>query len=495
MTKMKTPKASPSAPTSKAPRVLSRRLFLKGAGGVVVGLPLLESLYAPGVHARDAVQTDPFAIFIRTPNGVATYRTSQDEIGSEPERFWPTELGALSTNTVNGRALDELSTNLDKLLVLRRVNGENFSYGDGHARGAIQCLTSRGPLAGTSGGQSEGSGISLDMLLAEQLNPAGTDSLYLYAGNAGGWLGGACISYRGSGVRHAAERNPYNAFQNLFGGAPPGDTGAARQSRRRTAINDLVRGQMTTLMGNSRLSAADRSRLQDHFDAIRDVEVAVTCSRDQAEEALIQTGSDTYNNLSGDNLINTIRMHGKVAALAIACGLNRSVVIQIGNGNGASLHFNDPNTGQPMENMHYLSHRRVSHGSDGVLINNADLQHHYCDRALLSTFNDLVTDLRAFVMPDGNTLLDAGVACWFNDLGNGPGHSYRDLPWLLAGSCNGYFKQGEAVEAVADNSTSLNKLHNTIATAVGARKANGDVIDDFGDPSLEGGLLDTVRAT
>jgi hypothetical protein len=65
---------------------LGRRLFVRGALGVTVGLPLLESFFPRRADAQQMVQR--YAIFMRQGNGV------QQALGtSEPDRFWPTKLG------------------------------------------------------------------------------------------------------------------------------------------------------------------------------------------------------------------------------------------------------------------------------------------------------------------------------------------------------------------------------------------------------------------
>ena len=46
---------------------------------------------------------------------------------------------------------------------------------------------------------------------------------------------------------------------------------------------------------------------------------------------------------------------------------------------------------------------------------------------------------------DGKTVLDNSVIMYTNELSDGKGHSYTDLPYILAGSCGGYFKQGQYV--------------------------------------------------
>ncbi len=483
----------------------NRRLFLRGLGGVTVSLPLLEGLRAGPANARDAIQADPYAIFLRQPCGVAAQQDT-DEVGAEPERFWPREKGALTVDNVAGRALDELNAYLDRMLVLGNVNYAGFDFGDGHARGVLQALTSRPPAPGTYAGEAKGGGVSLDMFISQAVD-GGNDSLFLHAGSANGWLGGPCVAWRDAAVPHAAIRDPYNAFTLLFGTDQPGDGDDTIRATRRTAINDLVRTQMQSLLAHPRLSSHDRSRLQDHFDAIRDLEVAVTCERDAAEEAAIAMGSAGYNDPTGDNLVTTVELHARVAALAVACGLRRSVVIQVGSGNGGELRFTDPDNGSLMENFHYISHRRLSHDSSGSIIAGSDVLHHKVDRHFARMFRTLLDALDAFEMPDGTSLLDAGVSAWFNDNSNGPQHCSWDTPWILAGSANGFFKQGQYVDVVERTGggprcsrspdqapTTIAQLHNTIATAAGVSASDGGPVVDFGDPGLPGGLLDRIMS-
>ena len=45
--------------------------------------------------------------------------------------------------------------------------------------------------------------------------------------------------------------------------------------RSRKSVNDLVRAELNALMARPELSAADRARLEQHFQAIRDAEVTM----------------------------------------------------------------------------------------------------------------------------------------------------------------------------------------------------------------------------
>lgn len=475
---------------------LSRRIVLKGIGGAVLGLPFLESLGGPSTAQAQALPpSGTFAIFFRQANGVQQ-AANTGELGAEPERFWPTALGALTPETMNGRALDELVDFRSRLLVTKNLNMFEFDYGDGHARGAMQALTAQGPTVLAAGGDSEANGESIDHRIGRELNAQGRDSLFLYAGQLGGWLGGPCVSYRGPGNRRSAIQNPWSAYQTMVGG----DTGLTPEAQaklvaRRQSVNDLVREQLGALLGRPRLSQSDRRRIDLHLQSVRDLEVELTCHLSTDAEAQLQGASAGFNSTDGDQVLAAARLHMQVAALAVACGYTRSVAIQIGSGNDGSTRYRNPDNGQLMENYHYVSHRRQSHDSSGAIIPGSDLLHHYVDRQFAQTFRHLLQQLDAYPMPDGKKLLDWGVSVWYNDDANGPPHGRMNVPFIIAGSANGFLKQGQYIEVEpGSREANHNKMLNTILTAVGVRKSDGTLVDDFGDPSLRRGRLDALHA-
>jgi hypothetical protein len=61
---------------------------------------------------------------------------------------------------------------------------------------------------------------------------------------------------------------------------------------------------------------------------------------------------------------------------------------------------------------------------------------------------------------------------------------------IIAGSAGGFLRQGQYIDA---GGVGNNRLLNTLITANGVRR-NGGPVEDFGDPSLEGGLIDALVA-
>ncbi|MEZ4444956.1 MAG: DUF1552 domain-containing protein [Polyangiaceae bacterium] len=465
----------------------SRRTILKGLFGATLGLPLLEGLRP---HEADAQSntTEPFAIFFRQANGVQSSRYID-----EPERFFPrTDNGTqLTPESMQDRAVGELVDYRDRLLVLDNVNLEGYGeYADGHANGAIQALTARGPAPGTSSGDSMADGESLDWRIGSELNPNGNEPLYMYVGKNSGWLGGACISWRGSGAsnKRSPIHNPWQSYLTLVGGMAGGGANEAllqALAERRESINDILRSQTQTLMSSPGLSGADKTRLEQHFASIRDLEVALTCALDEQAEAELEGLAVGYDSTDGNETLDAARLHMRVAALAVACGHTRAATLQVGSGNDGSTRYWDGGT--QMENYHFISHRILSHGGDGTPIPNADLLHHQVDIQFAQTFKYLLDALDAYQTIDGGSLLDAGMAIWYNDSANGPPHAHRSVPYIIAGSAGGQLKQGEII-ALAGSGSERNhdKLLNTIGAAVGVTNGNGAPLDNFGDLGTRG---------
>ena len=469
----------------------SRRMVLRGAGGVALGLPLLESFGSRRATAAEPV-VPPFAIFFRQANGVAAAQNT-DEIGAEPERFWPRQHGVLDAANVEGRAIDELTEHLARLLVISNVNNSWYPYGDGHANGALQGLTARPPVVPEVAGDSEASGESLDHRIGADLNPDGRDSLFLYAGRTGGWLGGPCISYRGPDQRRAALHNPIDAYRS-FMGLDSGDFELL--ALRQASVNDMVKEQMQTLMARPELSTADRQRLDLHFAAIRDLENNLSCTFADDRLRELEGLAAGYDSDDGDLVLAAARAHMDVAVLAVACGHTRSVAIQVGDGNDGQTRYRDHDTGDLMENYHFVSHRRLSHDSSGAVIPGSDVLHHKIDRQFAQAFKHLLDRLASYPMPDGSALIDGGIAAWYNDNANGPGHSAENVPWVIGGSANGFLVQGQYVEASGgQREENHGRLLATLGSAVGLRKPGTDeYLDGFGDPALPTGMLDELMA-
>jgi hypothetical protein len=464
--------------------MVTRRRFLQGLAGATVALPFLESVqFLGGPKARAAVVAGPprYAVFVRQGNGCA------QQTDSEPERFWPRALGAITTESLSttdsDRAVAVLAPYADRLLLVRGTRYNFPGAGCGHSGGINQCLTAARVIG--EGADSLANGPSIDWFISQQVNPVGVEPLTLMSGPQNAYIAFG-LSYSGSGALRGAQNNPFTVYQNMMGLSGASQELLERIALRRTSVNDLVRAEMQDLIAKPYLSATDKSRLQMHFDAIRDIEVGMGCTLTDSEVQAMQTISSAVED--NGKRIEVAHMMMDLIALAFACDANRVATLQIGTGNDSTRYMID---GVLQNTFHRISHRIDSDGSEGTPIPNADLLHHGVDKIFAGMFKHLLDRLAELTGPSGGSLLDDSVALWTNDLATGPGHSYSDIPQVLAGRAGGFLRTGQYLDA---GDVAHNKLLNTIASAVGIRNDDGSNYDQFGDSSLPRGVIPAMIA-
>lgn len=454
---------------------MKRRRFLLGALGASMALPFLDAFSPKRAHAGEGT-AETFAIFCRQANGV------QQQTADEPERFWPSfGPGALTSAMLSadtGRTLSELGAFADKLNICRGVRFNFPGNGCGHSGGGNQCLTAAKVSDMPSVNESLAMGESIDNRIQRELGKEGVEPLTLYVGAKYGYLD-EVLSYRAAKDLRAAENNPYNAYQDLFGLSTADPAALEQLRKRRMSVNDLVREQMQSLLSRKDLSKQDRDRLDLHFTSIRDLEIGIVCGLSPEEVGNLEA---IQGNVSNDDYFETVcKLQVDILTLAMACGVTRAATLQFGSGNaGVQLTVN----GVKQKSFHKISHRIDSDGDMGDPIPNADVLHHEIDRIHARLFRYLLEKLDAVELAEG-TLLDAGVAVWLNDLGE-KYHSYQNVPFILAGGCKGALKTGQYVDL---GDVTNNRLLSTIGAACGCKNAQGGPLDDFGDPELPTGVL------
>jgi hypothetical protein len=475
---------------------VGRRLFIRGAAGVLVGLPILETFQPRFASAQDLQQR--YALFVRQGNGVQQGDVGGGnggggDYGSEPDRFWPKQLGPLTTASMQAdgdQAVSVLAAHAAKLLIVRGLRYQlALDSGCGHAAGGLVCLTAA-KADGRNIEKALAMGESIDNRIVRELQQPGDEPLTLRAGVRSSYLDDV-LSYRGPTDRRTAQQNPYNAYTALFGMTESTPSSDEILKSQRKSVNDLVRGELGTLLQSTKLSKDDRYRLEHHQQAIRDLETTLTCKL--PPEVLAGLSGTTNDEATRDDLaIEIAKMQMQVMALSVACGLTRAATLQVGNGNDQTQYTVN---GKKYERFHHISHRINGDGGDGSAIENADSKHHDVDKLFAELFGYLITQLSSYVTPTG-TLLDEGASVWLSDVATGD-HSPNNLPYVVAGSAAGFLKAGQYVDAAAgsgDDFLSHNRFLNTIGAAVGCKNESGAPLDDFGDPSLPRGLVDAMLA-
>ncbi len=457
---------------------VNRRAFLRGAAGVAVGLPFLESLPERSAWAVGA--TPVFSLFICAIDGVV------------PEKFFPDSLGPLTVEglAAAGKATSKLSAHAEELLFVRGINWPSTPIAEPHAEAL--CIAFTGVKPANTGVSARAGGPSADWAIAERVQP-GTPPLTLYAGNLKNGYIAERLSFSAAGELTPAVDNPFTLYQKLVGiVAPDGtmtpDGEAARRLlfESRNSVHDLVREELQALMAEPRLGAEDKRRLQQHFDAIRDLEVGIDGMGTEAQQRCSWEGVEldkiealeTFKYDAHGMVEDLVRLHMSLVALAFACNFSRTATLQWGDGTDHTVYDVPSNErGWP---FNFICHRAQS---DGMVGNDelAALAHAEIDEVRMQT---LAAGLDHFA---ARGLADNAFVLWTNGFADGPGHSYRNVPHILWGNAGGRLKQAEYVDAGNVNNSLL--LNTLISAAI---QDTGETVEDFGDGP--GGQLDVVLA-
>jgi Protein of unknown function (DUF1552) len=444
---------------------MHRRNFLRGAAGLTVGLPFIEALPMRSAWAQNEVPV--FSLFMVAANGVV------------PQRFFPANAGVLDAANLTGKAVGALSEYASNLLVVGGLDLPTGSRACGHAEGLVQTLTGVAPAStgvnATSGGQS------IDMFISSAVNEQGKDPITMYAG-AGNYIAER-TSFSGMGAARPMQRNPYATFQELVGivdKAPTNPTtpDAGGPSNpvdelllRRKSVLDTVRTEISELQNLTAVSAADKQRLQLHFEAFREIEIDMIETGDQLGEMAADDPVCTMGNFdvqgveafkngvsftqNGSMIEDIVRLHGEVTALAFACNFNRVGVLQWGDGTDGTK-YDGLTAGSVAWPFHQVSHRVQNDGQLGTDATAEDT-HAQIDVIRMQT---LAKVLKHF---SERGLFANSLVYWTNHVATGS-HTVNNVPIIIAGTGGGYFKQGQYVIASGENKPMLS----AVAAASGA---------------------------
>ncbi|MBK6923547.1 MAG: DUF1552 domain-containing protein [Deltaproteobacteria bacterium] len=470
---------------------MKRRNFLRGAGGIAVALPMLESMLPRRARAADDGTPRRFVGFCCC-NGV------------EITRFWPTSpYGALTAAGLAGTALEPLSAHVDKMLVPRGIHtvprgfGWDPVAGCDHVKGVGHRLTAR-PL---DEGTLYATGASLDQVIATQRNDGGTPALNLHVGYRYQGTNGV-VSYTGANGPAVGENNPWLVYQDLMGLSNLDDVAIMRLTARRESVLDLVERDFNRIGGGS-ISQADRAKLDMHLTAIRDLEVGmgeaglIPCMLDDGRVSELQALEGA--NVDADSEYKRIGLlQMDILALALACGANHAATLMWGSEAGGPVFTWDGMSHQ--YNHHKLSHGNTADDCSGSAVDGYLDMLFDIDRWYATQLAYLLDQLDAYTEGDG-TVLDHTAVMWTNNLSDGKAHHFMDMPYVMFGSCGGYLRTGQYIKVTAQDSTvndvdaPHNKLLTTIANACGVTDDTGGPLTIFGDPAFaEAGEFDALKA-
>jgi hypothetical protein len=423
---------------------LSRRRLLGGLGALTVTLssPIWKVSTAFGKDAGAPAARRFIAVF--SANGTVASEffpgcsnlltTSPNSCGPSVSAGTDTALTAASL----GRILQPLSGHLSQMVVLKGLHmfstvsdqlGTTVSKPGGpHMKGPGAMLTGGSLLTGSFQGAGGPAGnadrISVDQFIAGRI---GTTSPFPTLEFGVITVGGAplnCISYSGANQPNPPINDPKQMYSRLFANANLSSTQLQQLLADRKSVLDFLQADISTL--ETRLTAADKVRLDAHLTNVRALEqgltnAAVSCKAPTAPGPVMSTDFPTIGKLQMDLML-----------LAHACGLTKVSTFMWGNAD--SWQYYPFATGYPVGSSPggaNEQHHGTSHCSDSDSANIENLVLMNVWQAI--QVNYMLDQLAATTDSDGSPMLDNTVLLWGNELGVGNTHTYKNIPWLIAG--------------------------------------------------------------
>jgi len=397
---------------------MGRRAFLRGAGAAglaSLAMPLLPSL------GRSAGREFPKRLVVFfSGNG-----TIADNWVPESSDGVITEMSEI---------LAPLSPHLDDLAVIEGIDIDAGRHKwqpkngfHGHERGLGAILTGEhlrvGDFVEDSGYPD---GKSVDQFIANRMeDPPDIPSLQVgICAEQYSTYNRVTMSYANPDQPLFHQSNGQKLFDRIFGDAPDTPEIYERTRKRRRSILDFLREDLNSV--KQRISSTDRERLEQHETAFRELE-----SRLQQDPVSCEGTEPTIDRWTDDRRMDELaRFQIEQTVRALACDRARVATMQFGRGlGGLSLRC----IGED-DSWHGLSHEGDGNQS-------AQRKLTEMNKYIASKFSLLLEKMKSVREGDG-TMLDNSVVLWVNELGKGNTHEYDDVPIVMAGDLQGFFKTG-----------------------------------------------------
>jgi Protein of unknown function (DUF1552) len=445
---------------------ISRRTVLRGMG-VTIALPLLEAM----IPARSAWASAPAKRLRFAAIEMVHGSAGATAFGLSKNMWSPAQTG--HDFDLAPTSLSPLEPLRDYLTIISNTdvrNAEAFEppeIGGDHFRSSAVFLTQLRPR------QTQGSdvrvGTSLDQCYAQRFGqdtPIPSMQLCIENVDAAGGCsyGYSCvytdtISWASPTEPLPMIRDPRTAFDQLFGVGATAEERAERRAEDRSIL-DWISQDLARLKHS--LGAADRARLSDYLDDIREIE-----RRIQKVEAFNSSGEP--RELPGapvgvpDSFAEHVKLMFDLQALAWASDTTRVFSLKLGRDASNRIYTESGVKAA----FHSASHHqeREERITDFAKIN----KYHV---SLIPYFLEKLKNT-----PDGDgNLLDNSIVLYGSPMGNSNVHNHKRCPLFLAGHAGGQLKGNLHIKA-ADETPMANAML-TVAQMLGL-----DDMDRFGDSS------------
>jgi hypothetical protein len=448
---------------------LTRRRLLGGMSALTVALtsPIWRRATAFGQDARQPPATRFIGIF--SANGTIA-----------PAFFPATGSGASdSALTTLPAILAPLDAHKQKLLVLKGVHMSSTvedelgvtsanKPGGPHMKGPGAMLTGGSLLAGSFTGAGGPAGwadrISVDQAIANRIGGQTQFPSLEFGVRIEGQEPLRVISYRGANQPNLAIDDPHKMYERIFANADLSDGERARLGAEQKSVLDFLKDDIGRLQ--NRVNAEDRARLDAHLGGIRNLEQRLDSARSSCAPLAMPERLDPRA-MANYPMVGRLQMD--MLLLAFSCGMTRVATLMWANADSWQYY---PWIGVDEEH-HELSHA----GDDDVAAREKLIKINVWHAEQVKY---LLDGLAAAQELDGSPLLDHTLVLWGNELGAGNSHSYKDIPWLLAGGGGG-LRMGRYLQF-------KDRPHNDLLVSV-CNALGLDDVTSFGIPGVCTGAL------
>ena len=448
---------------------LSRRTLLRGIG-TTIAVPWLEAMLPAGLGARaarTATRRPAPLICLEMVHGAA----GSSLLGRREHLWAPEAAGAdffLAPTCLTAlEPYRQALTIVSGTAVPSADPTEAREIGGDHYRSSATFLTQAYPRR--TDGADVHAGISLDQLYAARVGqdtPLPSMQLAIEPVDQPGGCeyGYSCvysdtISWASPTRPLPMIRDPRTVFDQMYGAMPTGDpvVDARRRAEDRSILDGIRAAAAWLGVG---LGPADRARLGDYLDAVREIE-----RRIQAVEARHDDGAP--RELPGapaatpDSYTEHVLLMADLIVQALRTDITRVVAFKMSR-DGSNRIFPESGVGTA---FHLLSH----HGEEPEQVRAlaaVNAYHVGLVAALVGRLRDTM---------DGDaTLLDRSVVLYGSPMGNPNQHNHKHVPFLLAGHAGGAIPGGRHL--AAQPGTPLANVMLSVLHALGL-----DDVTSFGD--------------
>ena len=425
--------------------------MLRGLG-VSIALPWMESLTAAGEPAvAGAAAADP-------PLRLAVLFAGN---GFHSKEWWAEGSGS---EMKLGKVLEPVADFREKMLLVKGLYNEQARKGNIHSSQTGNLL-SGAPLA--SGGEIR-SGTSFDQHLAQTYG-RGTKvpSLVLGCEKSNpsvhknySMLYSSHISWSSPSTPTPLEIYPALAFDRLFKDeAHAGDV----------SVLDAVLETADDL--RRKISLADRRKLDEYLDSVRDVEARIEAAGKKGElqgwrPALEKPDIPRPADGIPQDIAEHMRLMCDILVLAFQTDTTRIVTLKLNNDHSALRFPNLPRTDNPSQGIDYMIHHLLSHsdGADWLVVN----------RFFMEQMAYVARRLDA-IQEGERTALDNSMVLMCSSMMAGAKHDNDQLPMVMLGRAGGTIETGRVLDYSGKPDRQMCRLYLSLMDKMGVReKTFGD---------------------